>query len=119
MKILTVLCLAPRGRRRLQEDRRRTASKKATEGSARSTASAPSAPASVRGRDLVRSLGTEFEVCKEGAEAWATKTGNKGQGRHLADVVEREARGRTAAARLPAPAISTCSASTWCGPHPR
>ena len=77
MKILTVLCsllVVAAGCKKTEDG---TASKKATEGSAGSTASAPSAPASVEISISCGSLGQEFDVCKEGAEAWATKTGNK------------------------------------------
>ncbi|HMG22832.1 MAG TPA: ABC transporter substrate-binding protein [Kofleriaceae bacterium] len=78
MKTLTSLCafaVLVSGACRKSED---AAGKKPAEGSAAGSAgAAPAKAASVEIAISCGSLGDEFDVCKEGAEAWATKTGNK------------------------------------------
>jgi trehalose/maltose transport system substrate-binding protein len=77
MKTLSLLCsllvLVTGGCRKAEDG---SSNKKPAEGSAKA-GSAPAAPESVEISISCGSLGDEFEVCKEGAEAWATRSGNK------------------------------------------
>jgi trehalose/maltose transport system substrate-binding protein len=77
MKTLTVLCslvVLTVGCKKSEDG---AANKKPTEGSAATAPAAPAQPASVEIAISCGSLGQEYDVCKEGAEAWASKTGNK------------------------------------------
>ena len=77
MKTLTVLCslvVVAVGCKKSDDG---AANKKPTEGSAATAPAAPAPPASVEIAISCGSLGQEYDVCKEGAEAWASKTGNK------------------------------------------
>ncbi|HEY6173363.1 MAG TPA: ABC transporter substrate-binding protein [Kofleriaceae bacterium] len=77
MKTLTVLCslvLVAAGCKKAEDG---AGNKKPTEGSGSAAAAPPAAPASVEIAISCGSVGQEYDVCKEGAEAWASKTGNK------------------------------------------
>jgi trehalose/maltose transport system substrate-binding protein len=77
MKTFTVLCslvVVAVGCKKAEDG---AANKKPAEGSAATAPAAPAPPASVEIAISCGSLGMEYDVCKEGAEAWANKTGNK------------------------------------------
>ena len=61
-------------------------------------------------------LGKEYEICKQGVDAWAQEDRQHGQDRLDAEFRHRAPRPVTSTCSPPAPATSTCSRSTWSGP---